>query len=171
MTLADILNFLLFPPQTLGLMVFKYTLLFFTFFFAFLFIWLSIKSTFFKRLFIWDLIEVLTFRAYKLGGYSQRWRKIISRLEKKSEAEAKLAILEADSLLDEVLKKSGYPGETLTERLEKLTPATLPNLEEVKKARQVRDNIVFDPTYKLEIGKAKEILKVYERALTYLEAL
>jgi hypothetical protein len=171
MTLADILNFLLFPPQTPGLMVFKYTLLFFTFFFAFLFIWLSIKSTFFKRLFIWDLIEVLTFRAYKLGGYSQRWRKIISRLEKKSEAEAKLAILEADSLLDEVLKKSGYPGETLTERLEKLTPATLPNLEEVKKARQVRDNIVFDPTYKLEIGKAKEILKVYERALTYLEAL
>jgi hypothetical protein len=171
MTLADILNFLLFPPQTPGLMIFKYTLLFFTFFFAFLIVWLSIKSTFWKRLFIWDLIEVLTFRAHKLGGYSQRWKKIISRLEKKSEAEAKLAILEADSLLDEVLKKSGYPGETLTERLEKLTPATLPNLEELKKARQVRESIISDPTYRLEFGKAKEILKIYERALTYLEAL
>jgi hypothetical protein len=171
MTLADILNFLLFPPQTPGLMIFKYTLLFFTFFFAFLIVWLSIKSTFWKRLFIWDLIEVLTFRAYKLGGYSQRWKKIISKLEKKSEAEAKLAILEADSLLDEVLKKSGYPGETLTERLEKLTPATLPNLEELKKARQVRESIISDPTYRLEFGKAKEILKIYEKALTYLEAL
>lgn len=171
MTLNDILNFLLFPPQTPGLLILKYTLYFFTLFFSFLFFWLSIKSTFWKRLFIWDLMEVLTFRAYKLGEHSRKWRKIISRLENKSEPEAKLAILEADALLDEVLKKSGYPGQTLAEKLEKITTDTLPNLEELKKARQVRENIISDPAYKLDLEKAKEVLKVYEKSLTLLEAL
>ncbi len=171
MTINDILNFLLFPTWTPGLLILKYTLIFFSIYFFLLILWLSIKSTFWKRLFIWDLLEVLTFKPYKLGEYSRKWRKIIGRLEKKSEAEAKLAILEADSLLNEVLKKSGYPGETLAEKLEKLTSATLPNLEELKKARLVRDNIVSDPTYKLDLAKAREILKVYEKSLTCLEAL
>ena len=171
MTLNDILSFLLFPPQTPGLSIFKYTLIFFSLLFFFLLIWLSIKSTFWKRLFIWDSMEILTFKPYKLGGYSRRWRKIIARLEKKSESEAKLAILEADSLLDEVLGKSGYEGETPRERLEKITVSTLPNLEELKKARQVRENIISDPAYKLELEKAKEVLKVYEKSLTFLEAL
>ena len=116
-------------------------------------------------------MEILTFKPYKLGGYSRRWRKIIARLEKKSESEAKLAILEADSLLDEVLGKSGYEGETPRERLEKITVSTLPNLEELKKARQVRENIISDPAYKLELEKAKGVLKVYEKSLTFLEAL
>lgn len=171
MTLTDILNFLLFPTLTPGLLIFKYTMIFFSLFFLFLCIWLSIKSTFWKRLFIWDLIEVLTFKPQKLGGYSEKWKKIMARLDKKLESEAKLAILEADSLLDEVLKKSGYAGETLTEKLEKLTSTTLPNLEELKKARQVRENIISDPVYKLDLEKAKEILKVYQKSLTYLEAL
>ena len=116
-------------------------------------------------------MEVFTSRAYKFGEYSRKWRKIIARLEKKSESEAKLAILEADTLLDEVLKKSGYPGETLGEKLEKITEGTLPNLEDLKKVRQVRENIISDPAYKLEINKAKEALKVYEKSLTFLEAL
>ena len=161
MTLNDILNFLLFPPQTPGLLILKYTLIFFTFFFSILLLWISIKSTFWKRIFLWDLMEVFTSRAYKFGEYSRKWRKIIARLEKKSESEAKLAILEADTLLDEVLKKSGYPGETLGEKLEKITEGTLPNLEDLKKVRQVRENIISDPAYKLEINKAKEALKVY----------
>lgn len=171
MILDKILNFLISPPQTPELQMVKAIFLFFTFAFAAFIIWILFKSTFLKKLIIWDLMEILRGRAFKGGEYAKKWKKIESRLGKKTESEAKLAILEADSLLDEVLKKSGYPGQTLEERLENLTPATLPNLEEVKKAHQIRDNIVEDPAYRLTLDEAEKNLKIYEKALTYLEAL
>lgn len=171
MTLDDILNFLISPPKIPELEIIKAIFLFFSFVFAGFIIWSFFKSTFLRRLIIWDLLEILSGKAFKLGEYARRWKKIESRLAKKIESEAKLAILEADSLLDEVLRKSGYPGETLKEKLEKLDSTILPNLEEVKKAHQIRDNIVEDPTYRLSLEEAEENLKIYEKALTYLEAL
>lgn len=171
MTWDEILNFLISPPKTPELQMVKAIFLFFTFVFTAFIIWILFKSTFLKRLFIWDLIEILRGRAFKGGEQAKKWEEIKSRLLKKSEDEAKLAILEADSLLDEVLKKSGYPGETLEEKLENLTSAVLPDLEEVKKAHRIRNSIVADPAYRLTLEEAEKNLKIYERALTYLEAL
>lgn len=171
MNLNDLINFLISPSLTSGLKILKAIFLSFTLVFSGFIIWVSLKSTFLKRLFIWDIIEVLTSRAFKLGEYAKKWKKIKSRLEKKSEAEAKLAILEADSLFDEILEKGGYLGEDLEEKLKKLTPASLPNLKEVYQAHQIRDNIVRDPTYKLDLKEAEKNLRIYEKSLTYLEAL
>jgi hypothetical protein len=171
MTLDDLLNFLISPPQTPELQMVKAIFLFFTFALVAFIIWSFFKSTFLRRLIIWDLMEILSGRAFKLGEYARRWEKIELRLAKKAESEAKLAILEADSLLEEVLRKSGYPGETLGEKLEKLDSKTLPNLEEVKKAHRVKNSIVEDPAYRLTIDEAEKNLKIYKRALTYLEAL
>jgi len=87
------------------------------------------------------------------------------------ESEAKLALIEADALLDETLKRLGYPGESLGERLEKLTVDILPNLEEIQKIHKIRNNIIHDPTYKLNLEEAKKALVIYEKALINLDVL
>ena len=78
-------------------------------------------------------------------------------------------MIEADNMMNETLKRMGYDGASLGERLEKLTAATLPNIGEVEEAHKVRNNIVHDPNYKLSLEETKRVLGVFEKALRDLE--
>jgi len=130
-----------------------------------------LKTEWCKRLFLQDLVEFLSFKSYGLRKVSQTWKKIIKRLEKFSESETKLAIIEADDLLNEILERMGYSGETLGEKLKQLSEVILPNLDEVLEAHKIRSNIVHDPTYRLSSGEGRRVLKIYEKALLNLEAI
>jgi len=140
-------------------------------FFLFGIVYFLLKTEWCKRLFLQDLVEFLSFKSYGLRKVSQTWKKIIKRLEKFSESETKLAIIEADDLLNEILERMGYSGETLGEKLKQLSEVILPNLDEVLEAHKIRSNIVHDPTYRLSFDEAKKVLKIYERALLNLEAI
>lgn len=140
-------------------------------FFLFGIIYFLLKTEWFKRLFLQDLVEFLSFKSYGLRKVSQTWKKIIKRLEKFSESETKLAIIEADDLLNEILERMGYSGETLGEKLKQLSEVILPNLDEVLEAHKIRSNVVHDPTYRLSLGEGRKVLKIYEKALLNLEAL
>ncbi len=53
----------------------------------------------------------------------------------------KLAIIEADVLLDESLKRMGYPGSSLGERLKSISPQAMQNLDQAWAAHKVRNSI------------------------------
>jgi hypothetical protein len=130
-------------------------------FFFGMIIFLSIRATW--TMFMWfDVREFFTFRAFGLRKATGRWHKIMARLATADEAEYKLAIMEADNIVDEVLRKMNIAGENLTERLQKVSPAVLTNLQDVVKAHGVRDNIVHDPDYRLTLQEARNILAIYE---------
>ncbi len=80
-------------------------------------------------------------------------------------------MIESDSTLDEVLKKMGYLGDTIGERLEKINVAVHPSVEEVRNAHKIRNNIVHDPDFRLNLDEAKKAISIYEKALTDLGAL
>ena len=128
-----------------------------------------VKTFWLRRLLIWDLVEFFSFRPYGARKVVKDWAKIAARLETGLESECKLAVIEADSMLNDILKRMGFGGETLGERLEKLTAATLPNLEQVLEAHKIRNNIVHDPDYRLTLDEAKRVLDVYEQALRDLQ--
>lgn len=130
-----------------------------------------IKTLWLKRLIFWDLEEFLTFRPYGVRKIVKEWVKIKARLDTGMESEYKLCIIEADSMLDEILKGMGIGGASLGERLERVTAVSLPNLEEVKKAHLIRNNIVHDPNYKFLLDDAKKTVAIFEKALTDLHAL
>jgi len=139
--------------------------------FLFGIIYLFLKSNWAARRFFLDLAE---FFSPNLGGQrkaSKGWEKIKKRLEKNSESEAKLAIIEADDLLNETLNKMGYSGKTLGEKLTNLKKTILPNLDEVSEVHKTKSDILQDPSFRLDPEQAKRILEVYERALFSLEAL
>jgi len=96
------------------------------------------------------------FRPFGVRKINKEWLKIKAGLEGGLESQYKLSVIEADSLLDDILNRMGFTGETLGERLEKLTIATIPNLDEVLQAHHTRNNVVHDPDYILTLEEAKK---------------
>ena len=76
----------------------------------------------------------------------------------------KLAIIEADIILDEILKEAGYMGASLGERLKSISPNQLQSLDDAWQAHKVRNQIAhagsdFILTRKL----AEDTIKQYRR--------
>jgi hypothetical protein len=170
-TINEIVSSLLYPEFTGWLLVLKYIFLFFGFFFFGYTIWALLKTSWLKRAILIDLKEFLTYKPFYAKKFLPKWKKIEKRLESKIEADFKLAVLEADELLEKVMDEIGYQGKDLTEKLEKITEDVISNLKELKEVRKVKEDIVADPTFRLTEEEAKRILKVYEKALKDLQAL
>lgn len=113
----------------------------------------------------------MTFRPYGVRKIVKEWLKIKARLDTGLESEYKLCVIEADSMLDDILKGMGIGGGSLGERLERITVASLSNLEQVRQAHTTRNNIVHDPNYRLSLDEAKKTVEIFEKSLTDLQAL
>lgn len=166
----DLISFITSPVFSGGLLIVKIIFISLSFIFLILlFLGLS-KTTWLRRIILQDLFEFLTYRPYGARKTAKAWAKIRRRLETGIESEYKLAVIETDSMLDDILKRMGYEGEGLGERLEKLTSAALPNIEKVWQAHKIRNNIIHDPDYKLTLEETREILDIYQKALRDLES-
>ncbi|HUW72185.1 MAG TPA: DUF4145 domain-containing protein [Candidatus Humimicrobiaceae bacterium] len=171
LTPEKIIQFLIDPQFSGWLLVIKIIFIVLSLIFLAFIIFALVKTKWLKRVITWDLQEFLSYRPFVMRRTEKEWRKIKARLETEMESENKLAIIEADKMLDGLLSQMGSGGKDLNEKLEKLTAESLPNIEEVKWVHKIRNNIIHDPTYKLSIEEAKKALLVYEKALTDLHAL
>ena len=99
-----------------------------------------------------------------------RWKEINDLMNIKKEMNWKLAIIEADKLLDHVLKAFNFQGGTLGDRL-KLASYRFPHLKKVMWAHRVRNQIVHEANYHLRYGETKYVLKLYKKALQSLRVL
>ena len=167
----ELIQFILYPKITGWLLALKFIFISFGVFFTAYVIWALIKTTWLKRIFLWDLKEFLTYRPYGTKKFKKEWKKIKDMIATELESELKLALIEADKILNKVLEDMGYAGESLGERLDKLTTDILPNLEEVRQAHQLRNDVVHDPSYRIDIAETKKALAAYERALDDLDAI
>ncbi|MBM3250815.1 MAG: hypothetical protein FJZ07_01060 [Candidatus Nealsonbacteria bacterium] len=152
--------------------IFLYLKIIFIIFFIFSFVGIIIlllKNSWLKRRILEDWTEFFTYNPFGVKKTFKQWQKVVKRLEVANEAECKLAVIESDSLLDDVLEKAGYSGETIGERLKQVDSAVLPNIENVWQAHKIRNNIVHDPDYRLTLEQAKKTVAIYEQALRDLE--
>lgn len=133
------------------------------------FVVLRTQWIYFRVLF--DLGEFFTFRPYGVKRVTKEWEKLQGRLSSASEPEYKLAVLEADRMLDETLSRLNIPGQNLRERLSATTIAVIPNMKEVEEATQTRNNIVHDPDYHLSLADARRVLAAYEETFKHLDLL
>jgi len=129
------------------------------------------QSSFLKISYLIDISEFFTYRPYGSKKMAGDWAKITRRLDAGAESEYKLAIIEADSILDDILKKIGIVGETLGARLEKINASSLSNIEEIREAHKTRNNIVHDPNYRLSLDETRKLISIYEKSLIDLQAL
>jgi len=113
--------------------------------------------------------EFLAYRPYGVKRGFKRWSKVIKRIETSREEECKMAVIEADDMLKEVFQKIGYKEDFLDDILNNVDPKILPSIEEIKKAHEVRNNIVHNPDYNLTVEQARNIIRIYQKALSELE--
>jgi hypothetical protein len=93
-----------------------------------------------------------------------RWDTVTLLIRSSNENDWKQAIIDCDSMLDELLIQLGYPGETLGERLKSCSRAQFPDLDAAWSAHKVRNQIAH-PTagWKLDQRTALTTYYLYER--------
>lgn len=101
----------------------------------------------------------------------ERWQGIEGKLAAGDENSYKLAIIEADKIFDDLLKKINLPGQDMGERLKSLNPNQIGNLDEVWQAHRLRNRIVHEPDFRPNPTEIKRAIDSYQRALRSLEAI
>jgi hypothetical protein len=100
---------------------------------------------------------------------AERWAQI-RQTSQQGLMGAKLAIMEADTLLDSGLKSMMMPGETLGERL-KVASYKYPKLKNVWWAHKLRNSIAHEASFQISSYQAKQALDEFEKALKTLNVL
>ncbi len=171
MDINNIIQFILNPEISGWLVLIKVLFLFIDLFMISFIVYALFKTSWLNKLLLYDVQEFLTYKHFGLSKTKKKWEEIEKYFKKGTEPEMKLAIVEADSLLDNILKVMSYGGKDLTSRLEGINTNILENLDDVKKYHKIYSNIVHDPTYRLDFKMAENALKVYRDALVNLDAL
>ncbi len=137
----------------------------FAMFFLAAVIYFMINSSWMQYKFLEDVTEFFSWQSYGLRQISKRWDRIKKRTEVDSESEYKLAIIEADDFLNEVLEDAGFEGKDFQEVIKKADRLVAPILSEIMSAHEVRNSIVYNPDYRLDTEQAKKMLRIYESAV------
>lgn len=146
----------------------KFVFILFTLALLFLVLYLYMNSSYLRYQFLQDVTEFFSWQAYGLKEINKRWKNITKNLGDENEEEHKLAIIEADDLMYQIMEEKGYEGETFEQLLEKVGRKIIPNHEELLFAHQMRNSIVYDANYQLDIKIAKKAISDYETAIKNL---
>mgnify|MGYP001499145083 CR=1 FL=1 len=157
------------PPYPEYFLVLKIIFILAFFYFFVSIVYFIKNSSYINLIYLEPMRDRRTIKDYGVKKIDSDWNKIIQRLEGATESDYKLAILEADSMLDDVLKKLGYRGESLGDRLKLATNNVISNIDDVWKAHNIRSSIVRDPNYQLTLEETKKTLAVYEKAFKSLD--
>jgi hypothetical protein len=105
------------------------------------------------------------------GRYIYEWTQVKSGLENASDADAALLIIEADSLVDRILKDMNLPGETMGERLQALGEQRFESIDDLWEAHKLRNQIAHEGAKGITYGDAMWAIERYERALKKLDMI
>ncbi len=99
------------------------------------------------------------------------WKQIKKRLKTRETNQLKLAILEADKVLNEILRMAGYPGRNIDERLQQITSAQLSNIEEILQVHKIRNRIANEPDFIITSNEAEIAIDIYKKAFQELRLI
>src|SRR3989344_7783116 len=99
--------------------------------------------------------SILPPEAAKESALGSKWGEIQNHLNSMKEAEWKFAVIEADSLVDSILKVGGYPGDTMGDRLKNIDKTQIVTLDGLWEAHKIRNRLAHDVSYFLRYGEAK----------------
>lgn len=100
--------------------------------------------------------------------YQKKWLEILVRV--KTYDGMILAVIDADKLMDEALKRRSYRGKTMGERLVAAQHDISDN-DAVWYAHKLRNRLVHEPTMRLRKNEAKQALAGFRQGLKDLGAL
>jgi hypothetical protein len=101
-----------------------------------------------------------------------RWHYILNLIESPNESDWRVGIIEADSMLEEVLKEKGYSGDTLGELLESAKSGGLMTIQNAWDAHLVRNQIAHTGTdFYLSQIEARRVSKMFQNVFEELRVI
>ena len=92
-----------------------------------------------------------------------RWKYVLHLIESPTESDWRMAIIEADSMLDDALIEKGYSGESLGERLKNAQNDAFSTIDNAWKAHEVRNKIAHSGSdFPLSQLESRRIMRLYE---------
>ncbi len=94
---------------------------------------------------------------------NRRWANIQSLIHSYNQNDWKQAIIEADTILEEMLEKIGYEGNTIGERLKQANPDDFITINHAWEAHKVRNRIAHGGSkFNLSKDEAERIIELYK---------
>ena len=104
---------------------------------------------------------------YRGATRNSRLKDVLTHIDSDNPNDWKLAIIEADIILDDILKKQGYAGNSLGERLKSISSEQLKSLNDAWEAHKVRNRIAHDGAdFVLTHRIAQETIVRYQKVFT-----
>lgn len=143
----------------------KLVFVLFSAFFLIFVVYFMLNSSWLQYKFLEDVTEFFSWQAYGQREMRKQWGKIKKRIESGTESDYKLAIIDADDYLIQVLDNRGYEGDSFEESIKNAGRLMTSFVDEILRAHEIRNSIVYNPDYKLSAVEAKKILNTYESAV------
>ncbi len=106
------------------------------------------------------------------GSENHRWQEALLHADSDNPNDWRLAIIEADIMLEEALNTLGYSGTTIGDKLKQISPQFLKSVDDAWKAHKVRNEIAHKGSdFVLTKRLAKESMDQYRRVLEELHAI
>lgn len=94
---------------------------------------------------------------------NERWEHVQELLSSDNENDWRQAIIEADIMLETIVERMGYEGETLSDRLKQVEESDFLTLNEAWEAHKVRNKIAHEGTsFSLSRREARRVIGLYE---------
>ncbi len=119
------------------------------------------------------LIALMSFVAKRSHGldkkyYSSRWSKIEETFGL-GDSGMRIAVIDADKLVDHALKQTNVPGDTMGDRLKKVN--YLKSINNLWSAHKLRNKLVHEPDMKPKKAEMRFAIGTYRKVLKEMGAL
>jgi hypothetical protein len=116
-----------------------------------------------------EIKEALARDAEVERNENPRWRYIQTLLESPNESDWRIAVIESDTMLDEVLAERGYEGETISEKLKGTNFSTVQNAWD---AHNVRNQIAHEGSdFPISQIEARRTVKMFQNVFEELNVV
>ncbi len=93
-----------------------------------------------------------------------KWERVLEHINSPNQSDWKLAILEADIMLSDMLDKMSYHGATIGDKLKSIEPSDFTSLQEAWEAHKVRNSIAHEGSdYAITKPEAERVIKLFRK--------
>lgn len=101
---------------------------------------------------------------------NEKWQKVITHINSENPSDWKLAILECDIMLADILTELGYHQESISEQLKAVDPSDFLNIENAWEAHKIRNQIAHEGSeFAINEREAKRVIGLYETVFREFE--
>ncbi|MBI4118193.1 MAG: hypothetical protein HY455_01460 [Parcubacteria group bacterium] len=109
-------------------------------------------------------VQIKYLERQSLADRNLKWQRVLDYIDSQNESDWRFAIMEADSMLDEVLDAAGYVGDTLGEKLKGAVIGDFKTLNEAWEAHKIRNQIAHEGTnFYLSKRETERIINLYRK--------